>query len=102
MTDSAPKNAVRGRNRVGGATALLHCPAITMSDTLGVEVVCSEVEGEKALPLVLRALDGKDSLDYLKSWMAANRSWLEEKMVEHGTQGVVTPIMHLASRPFAS
>lgn len=49
----------------------------------GVEVVASS-DGEGCLPLVIRALEGKDSLDYLKTWMAANKSWLEEKMVQHG------------------
>lgn len=61
-----------------------------MDEPEGVEVVSSS-DGEGCLPLVIRALEGKNSLDYLKSWMAANKSWLEEKMVQHGEPGSALP-----------
>jgi hypothetical protein len=43
-----------------------------------------EIVGAEALPLIIRAVDGKDSVEYLRGWITANRNWLEEKMVEHG------------------
>ena len=36
------------------------------------------------LPLIIRALEGKDSVEYLRGWISVNRSWLEKKMLEHG------------------
>lgn len=39
---------------------------------------------ETTLPLTIHATEGKESVDYLKGWIAQNKSWLEAKMLEHG------------------
>ena len=54
---------------------------------IGVKVEQGE-EGEKTLPLIIRAVEGKDSVDYLKGWMLENKAWLDAKMLEHGGCGV--------------
>ena len=39
---------------------------------------------ENTLPLIIRATEGNDSVDYLKKWIAQNKKWLEAKMLRHG------------------
>ncbi len=36
------------------------------------------------LPLKIRPKDGNASLHFLKEWMAANKHWLDQKLLEHG------------------
>ena len=43
------------------------------------------VDSESNLPLIIRATEGNDSVHYLKKWITDNKSWLEAKMLEHGT-----------------
>lgn len=50
----------------------------------GVKVLSGEEGGEKSLPLIIQALEGKDSVDFLKGWMLENKTWLDAKMLEHG------------------
>ncbi|XP_064385200.1 dapdiamide synthesis protein DdaC-like isoform X1 [Halichondria panicea] len=37
-----------------------------------------------ALPLKISPRDGNTSLQFLKEWMAANKDWLDQKLLEHG------------------
>lgn len=50
-----------------------------MEDVEGVSV-----DNGQAVPLVIHAVEEKDSVDYLKKWVTKNRSWLDAKMLEHG------------------
>ena len=36
------------------------------------------------LPLKISPRDGNTSLQFLKEWMAANKDWLDQKLLEHG------------------
>ncbi len=36
------------------------------------------------LPLKISPKDGNTSLQFLKKWMAANKDWLDQKLLEHG------------------
>ena len=37
------------------------------------------------LPLFITPKDGNDSIIFLKYWVKTNKSWLERKVLEHGT-----------------
>lgn len=60
------------------------------SEAEGVKIEGGEGTG-KSLPLIIRALEGKDSLDYLNGWIASNKSWLQAKMVLHGELAADVP-----------
>lgn len=48
----------------------------------GVAVFIRE-DGE-TLPLMVRPEGGNSSVEFLKSWIADNKQWLHQKMLEHG------------------
>ena len=51
----------------------------------GEESVCAGVrEDGEPLPLIVRPKDGKDSFEFLKSWVAENKEWIDRKLLEHG------------------
>ena len=51
----------------------------------GVVLRSGDNAGEKPLPLIIRAEEGKDSVDDLKQWMNKNKDWLASKMLDHGS-----------------
>ncbi len=55
-----------------------------MSDPSGVLLASSSDKDKKTIPLIIRAIEGKDSVDYLQQWMKDNKEWLASKMLEHG------------------
>ena len=65
-----------------------------MSVPEGVKIEEGGEGTEKTLPLIIRALEGKDSLDYLNGWITSNKSWLQAKMVEHGECHLLPIINH--------
>ena len=36
------------------------------------------------LPLKIRPKNDDTSIHFLKEWMAANKNWLDQKLLEHG------------------
>lgn len=56
-------------------------------DPAGV-VVCIREDGQ-TLPLMIRPEGGNNSVDFLKSWIAENKQWLNDKLLEHGEPGFV-------------
>ena len=55
-----------------------------MQDPEGVVVVSGGKDKDKALPFVIKAVDGKASVNYLEQWTKDNKDWLASKMLEHG------------------
>ena len=56
-----------------------------MADDSGEEGVCAGVrEDGEPLPLIVRPKDGKDSFEFLRSWVAENKEWIDRKLLEHG------------------
>lgn len=53
---------------------LVHIMALTVADVT--------VEG--ILPLKIGPKDGNTSTEYLKKWIAVNKEWLDQKLLEHG------------------
>lgn len=49
------------------------------------EVLVSIREDGETLPLIIRPKQGNDSVVFLQAWMARNISWLEQKLLDHGT-----------------
>ena len=41
-------------------------------------------EDGETLPLVVRPKGGKDSFEFLKSWVAENKEWIDRKLLDHG------------------
>ena len=51
----------------------------------GEEGVCAGVrEDGEPLPLIVRPKDGKNSFEFLRSWVAENKEWIDRKLLEHG------------------
>ena len=48
------------------------------ADDLGVEI------SYNGLPLIIKPRQEKESVEYLKSWIASNRDWLKAKLLQHG------------------
>lgn len=46
-------------------------------------VVCIREDGE-TLPLIVRPEEGKNSVEFLKNWVAGNKQWLDDKLLKHG------------------
>jgi len=47
--------------------------------------VCAGIrEDGEPLPLIVKPKDGNDSLAFLKSWVAENGEWIDQKLLEHG------------------
>ena len=43
---------------------------------------------EGRLPLVVSPKEGSDSVHFLKSWISANKEWLDVKLLEYGNRRV--------------
>lgn len=73
------------RSKVGenGMTFDLYINPTMASETPDGVVVCIR-EDRETLPLMIRPKGGKNSVEFLKSWIADNQLWLDEKMLEHG------------------
>lgn len=57
-----------------------------MADEVQVEGVHSAIAlNGNPLPLFITPKDGNDSVTFLKQWVKSNKSWLEKKVLEHGT-----------------
>ena len=52
------------------------------STPLGVKA-CIREDGQ-TLPLMIRPEEGNSSVEFLKSWVAENRLWLDDKLLTHG------------------
>ena len=50
-----------------------------------------------ALPLKISPRDGNTSLQFLKEWMAANKDWLDQKLLEHGRPLYIKPAVKLVN-----
>ena len=46
-------------------------------------VVCVREDGQ-TLPLMIRPEQGNTSVNFLKTWIAENKQWLDEKLLEYG------------------
>ena len=66
-----------------GMTFDLYINPTMASETPDGVVVCIR-EDRETLPLMIRPKGGKNSVEFLKSWIADNQLWLDEKMLEHG------------------
>ncbi len=51
-------------------------------DLEAVSVLSDVTEGP--LLLKIRAKGSKDSVQFLKAWVATNKDWLDQKLLEHG------------------
>lgn len=52
----------------------------TEAADLGVEI------SYNVLPLIIRPRRGQESAEHLKSWVAENKEWLKNKLLQHGTR----------------
>ncbi len=37
-----------------------------------------------ALPLIIRAKEGQNSVAFLKQWITENKEWLDAQLLQHG------------------
>ena len=49
-------------------------------------------EDGETLPLFIVPKDGNNSVSFLKEWVKKNKSWLKQKLVEHGAYGVFVDV----------
>ena len=43
-------------------------------------------EDGETLPLMIRPVEGNNSPEFLRNWIAKNKQWLDGKLLEHGEQ----------------
>ena len=55
-----------------------------MADSCEEDVFAGIREDGELLPLIVRPKGGKDSFDFLKSWVAENKEWIDRKLLDHG------------------
>ena len=48
------------------------------------EVEVGVREDGETLPLIVRPKQGRDSVEFLQTWISRNKSWIEQKLLEHG------------------
>lgn len=57
-----------------------------MADDIPVKGVHTSLSSDgNRLPLFITPKNGNDSVIFLKYWVKMNKSWLEKKVLEHGT-----------------
>ncbi len=59
------------------------CLKMATLDLEAVNVLSDSPEGP--LPLKIRAKGDNNSVVFLKEWVATNKDWLDQKLLEHGS-----------------
>ncbi len=58
---------------------------MTALDLEAVNVLSDSTEGPLDLPLKIRAKGDNNSVVFLKEWVATNKDWLDQKLLEYGS-----------------
>ena len=52
---------------------------------MAVEGVCTNIRDDgETLPLFVIPKEGNNSVSFLKEWVKNNKSWLKQKLIDHG------------------